>query len=103
MIEIALLTPSFLVAIENNKNDNSYILRDLVLLLIVTQIYLLGFPFPLKLYRFFAAFVIASEIINNLLYRIIPPNQQLKQEWLNLQKRETQELLKTYLKKYKKE
>jgi hypothetical protein len=101
MIEIALLTPSFIVAVENKKHDSSYILRDLVLLLIVTQINLYGFSFPLKIYRFFAIYVIASEIINNLLYRLVSPNQQLKKEWENLQKRQTQELFNTYLKNNK--
>ena len=106
MIDFALLVPSFLVAIEHNKNntknENNHILRDLVLLLVVTQIDVFGFSIPLKIFRFFAFYVIASEIINNVVYRLMPPNEKLKKEWADLQKRETSQLLNTFIKKYTK-
>ncbi len=104
MMDVALLVPSFLVAIEynknNTKNEHNCILRDLVLLLVVTQIDVLGFSLPLKIFRFFAFYVIASDIMNNAVYRLMPPNEKLKKEWADLQKREIQQLLKTFIKEY---
>jgi hypothetical protein len=105
MIDVALLVPSFLVAIEYNKNQHNlkkepnynHILRDLVLLVVVTQIDIFGFSLPLKIFRFFAFYVIASEIINNAQYRFMPPNKKLKEDWANLQKKEIAELLQKYL------
>lgn len=89
-MEIILFLPNF-IEFADSEESREKICRDFLILMVVLSIPHLKYfksNIPRKLYRNFVIFILCSEIINYLTYKILPPNKKLKEGWFQLQKKQ---------------
>jgi hypothetical protein len=94
MIEFFLLFPNFLSARSHEANEK--LLKDtlsLMTVLALSKPWLKGLQTSMPRYTYvsLALYVLFSDIINDLSYRALPPNENLKRGWATLQKKQTKE------------
>lgn len=98
MLDAVILIPSAVASIESrSQSSEDNILRDFVLLATVFAMHCLHIPLPRGLFVAAGFFVLLSEMINDLTYRLLPPSKKLKDTWLLLQSRQIKKDLIRYI------
>lgn len=88
MIDAVILIPSILSAKDAHDDVSASIMRDAVLLGTVFSLHSIGVSLPRTVFVAAGLFVFASEIINDLTYKLLLPSVSLKKTWLSLQARQ---------------
>lgn len=91
MISFTVLIPSLFYI--SSKEYNIQIVRDFLLLSLVLAIRKFNISAPYTIFVSLGMYTLLCEMINDLSYKLLPPNLNLKHNWLQLQKKQTQELV----------
>jgi hypothetical protein len=95
MIDAVILIPSIMHSRSQSSEDG--ILRDSLLLAPVFALHSMNISLPRGMFVAAGFFVLFSEIINDLTYRLLPPSVKFKETWLNLQSRQIKKDLIRYI------
>ena len=95
MMEYALFIPKMLVG-----GELDHLIRDFLVLTTVASLRTvrgIGSHTPRKLYVALSMYILFADMINDLCYRILQPNEKLRSGWKELQKSQVKEDIVRYM------